>query len=297
VILACRTVEKAETARALLKERTGKDPFQALAMDTSEIASANAAADELSRRGEKVDFLVLNAGASGATPKYNAEGVELTWASTLVGHHVLTMRLLGDGRLTQHARIIIAGSEGARGNLPGMSVHDIPGLADENFGGDRSEAIAALCRIAGPFEFINMREYVTAKLVVAWWAAALSRKLPKGMTVNAVSPGSAPGTNFGRDAPATMKYLMMPMMKLLGPLMGMGGSIEKAAARYVESAERGDDDSGHFYATAHKKKLVGPVGMQTWPSYFIDQKSQEAAFKAVVALTKTDFPNLDERAA
>jgi hypothetical protein len=115
------------------------------------------------------------------------------------------------------------------------------------------------------------------------------------MTVNAVSPGSAPGTNFARDAPAAMKYLMMPMMKLIGPLMGMGGSIERAAARYVESAER--SDSGHFYAMAHKKKLVGPVGIQTWPSYFTDEENQEAAFQAVVKLTKTDFQKLGERAA
>ena len=42
------------------------------------------------------------------------DGVELTFASTLIGHHVLTMRLLENHLLYEHARIVIAGSEGAR---------------------------------------------------------------------------------------------------------------------------------------------------------------------------------------
>lgn len=47
----------------------------------------------------------------------------------------------------------------------------------------------------------------------------------------------------------------------------------------------GDEETGHFYATAHRKKLVGPVGIQTWPAYFTDERSQEAAFDALVKLT------------
>jgi NAD(P)-dependent dehydrogenase (short-subunit alcohol dehydrogenase family) len=43
VLLACRTLEKAELSRLKLQERTGKDPFGCLAIDTSEVASANLA--------------------------------------------------------------------------------------------------------------------------------------------------------------------------------------------------------------------------------------------------------------
>jgi len=125
VILACRSERKAEVARAQLVERVGKDPFSVLAVDTSEVASANTACDQLRERGEIIDLLLLNAGATGAQPQFNSDGVEITWASTLVGHHVMTMRLLGDGLFSPKARIVIAGSEGARGNLPGMKVHDI----------------------------------------------------------------------------------------------------------------------------------------------------------------------------
>ncbi len=289
VILACRTEEKAEAARARLVERTGKDPFGVLAVDTSEVRSANAACDRLRERGERVDFLLLNAGASRAQPQFNSDGVEITWASTLVGHHVMTMRMLGDGLLAPSARIVIAGSEGARGNVPTMKVHDVEKVAKEHFDGDRVAAIDALARIQGPHQFIPYDEYVTAKLVVAWWAAALSRKLPTGMTVNAVSPGSAPGSNFSRDAPLWLRVFMLPMMKIMGPLIGMSGPIEPTARRYLDAVDLGDDKTGHFYATAHRKKLVGPMEIQTWPEYFTDEVSQETGFDAVVKLTRTPF--------
>ena len=289
VILACRTVEKAEAARAQLVERTGKDPFATLAIDTAEVASARAAAAELHRRGVAIDALVLNAGASGSQARFNSDGVEITWASTLVGHHVLTMGLLEAGDLGPDARIIIAGSEGARGNLPGMPLHDLAGIAKDKFGGDRAQAIVGLSRQQVQESFSNMTDYVTAKLVVAWWAAALARKLPRGMTVNAVSPGAAPGSNFGRDAGFGMA-VMMTFMKVVGPLIGMAGSLKAAGRRYVDALDFGRDVTGHFYATEHRKKLVGPMARQTWPEHFLDRASQEAAFEAVVQLTGTPFP-------
>ncbi|MCH8115602.1 MAG: SDR family NAD(P)-dependent oxidoreductase [Chloroflexi bacterium] len=263
VILACRTEEKAEAARKLLVDRTGRDPFKVLAIDTSEVDSAVAASDKLLEDDIHIDFLLLNAGATGATPVFNSDGVEITWASNLVGHHVLAMRLLGDGLLTPSARIVIAGSEGARGTVPGMKVHDVEAVANDHHDGDRVAAIEALAKVRGPYSFNSNNEYVSSKMVVAWWAAALSRKLPAGMTVNAVSPGSVPGTNFARNASWMVRLLMVPMMKIVGPLMGMAGSIESAAARYVVAADFGDDETGHFYASENRKKLVGPMAIQT----------------------------------
>ena len=292
VILACRTEEKGREARGLLVSRTGKDPFSVLAVDTSEVASANAAMDRLRGDGVVVDMLLLNAGATAAQAQFNSDGVEITWASTLVGHHVMAMRMLGDGLLSATAHIVIAGSEGARGTVPGMKVHDFVKVANERFVGDRVAAVEALARIQGPDQYKSTNEYVSSKVVVAWWAAAMSRRLPAGMTVNAVSPGSVPASNFGRDLSWATRRLMMPMMKIVGPFMGMAGSIEAGARRYVVAADLTTEDTGKFYATAHRKKLVGLTSAQTWPEYFTDEASQEAGFAAVVNLTKTPFPAL-----
>jgi hypothetical protein len=104
-----------------------------------------------------------------------------------------------------------------------------------------------------------------------------------------VSPGSAPDSSFGRDAGFMMR-LMLPMMKMVGPLMGMAGSLEVAARRYLDAAELGTEANGGFYATEHRKKLVGPMAKQTWPEYLTDATSQDAGFDAVVKLTHTPFP-------
>lgn len=294
VILACRTKAKAEGAREKLIERTGKDVFVTLAIDTSEVASAQAAAEEIEARGTFIDALVLNAGASSATPQYSSDGIEVTWASTLVGHHVFTLRLLAAGLLGRDARIMIAGSEGARGNLPGMTLHDIGGIADRAYDGDWASAIVALAKTEAQDRFVNMADYVTAKLVVAWWAAALAKKLPAGMTVNAVSPGSAPGSNFARGAGLGMK-VMMGFMKVLGPVMGMAGSLEPAARRYVDALEYGPEVNGEFHATANLKKLVGPMGRQDMP-HFEDPKGIDAAFEALVRITGVDVEGVSAAA-
>ena len=290
VILACRSVAKGEEARTKLKARTKKDPFDVLAVDTSEVASTNAASDQLRERGDKIDFLLLNAGATAAQPRFNSDGVEITWVSTLVGHHVMTMRLLADGVLGSGARIVITRSEGSRGNMPGMQIHDIEKVAKDAFDGDRAAAIDALAHIKGPYEFFFMNEYVTAKMVVAWWAAALARRLPAGMTVNAVSPGGVVSTGFSRGMRPIMRIVMTPMLLIIGSMMGMNGPVGPAASRYLDAADFGDENSGNFYATAHRKKLIGPMGLQAWPEYFADQASQEAGFDAVVKMTGVGFP-------
>ncbi|MEM9070155.1 MAG: SDR family NAD(P)-dependent oxidoreductase [Myxococcota bacterium] len=292
VVLACRTVEKAEAARKALVERTGKDPFTTLAIDTSEVDSAKVAAAELADRGDAIDYLLLNAGASKKDPTFTSAGYEITYASTLVGHHVLTMGLLRRGALGPKARIVISGSEGSRGNMPGFTFHDIGALASAHHEGDRVKTITSLVRLELPEQksFKNMNEYVTAKLIVAWWTKELAAKLPAGMTVNCVSPGANLATSFARDAPAAMKLVMLPMMKLLGGMMGMNGPIEDGAKRYLDAAERDDEDTGNFYATAHPKRLVGPVGLQEDFPQFFDPDGPNAAFAALVSLTGVDYP-------
>ncbi|MEM1417754.1 MAG: short-chain dehydrogenase, partial [Myxococcota bacterium] len=237
-------------------------------------------------------FLLLNAGASRKDPTFTSAGFEVTYASTLVGHHVLTLGLLERGLLAPKARIVFSGSEGARNNMPGMKLHDIGALAATHHEGDRVKTIESLMRLELPEQkpFTNMNDYVTAKLVVAWWTAALAERLPAGMTVNAVSPGANLATEFARDAPAAMRFVMLPMMKLLGGVMGMNGPIADGAKRYLDAAERGDDDSGHFYATAHPKKLVGPVGRQDGFPQFADAAGHAAAFAALERVTGVGFP-------
>lgn len=72
--------------------------------------------------------------------------------------------------------------------------------------------------------------------------------------------------------------------------MGMNGPIDKGARRYLDAAEYADDETGHWYAAAKRRKLVGPVEVQTWPDCFVDEGAQEDELRAVVALTGVGVP-------
>ncbi|MGI9648448.1 MAG: SDR family NAD(P)-dependent oxidoreductase, partial [Acidimicrobiia bacterium] len=230
VIVTARTDEKAGRAAADLRGRTGKDVFETLVLDNADLSTVRDAVDVLTDRGGQIDVLLLNAGVAPTKELTRADdGLELTMASSLTGHHVLTMSLLERGLLSAAARIVIAGSEAARGDVPMFTPTDLNGFASEHFDGNLEAAIEALMRMEEPADYKPGDTYATAKLFVAWWAAELADKLPDGMAVNAVSPGSTPDTNAARSAPFVMKYLMMPVFKLVP---GMSHGIDKGAGRY-----------------------------------------------------------------
>lgn len=284
VILACRTLAKAEAARVELVSRVGKDVFDILAIDVAEAESARNAAEVLRAQSGQIDVLVLNAAMSnGRNPDFNSDGVEMTFASTLLGHHVLTISLLNTNKLASDARIIIAGSEGARGDTPTMNIPDFNAFASNHFSGDLEEMHHSIWKIQSPYKYNGMSTYVTGKVYVAWWAAVLASKLPDGMTINAVSPGSAPDTNFARHQGWLMR-LMMPMMKLLPSRLGMAGSIEDSAQRYLDASRFGSSVNGHFFASP-PGKFVGELEIQT-DEHFMDKKNQEASWNMLTELSQ-----------
>jgi hypothetical protein len=133
-------------------------------------------------------------------------------------------------------------------------------------------------------KYVPNRAYADAKLIIAWWVAALARRLPSGMAVYAVSPGSAPDTKAARNAGPALKWLMIPLVKLIP---GMTQTPETATRRYLQASKFGTDVSGQFFASA-PKKLTGPIEAMRHP-HFHDLANQEAAWQAVVKVSGVDF--------
>ena len=284
VILACRTDEKGAASIALLEERTGRKVFEALTVDVSELESVDAAVKVLADRSSRVDFLLLNAGVmTGPPPVHNSQGVEVGFAVANVGHHRLTMRMRDHDLLGARARIVIAGSEAARGDVPMMKIPDFNALAAEKFQGDLAAAMEAMACANPNLPFQANASYAVSKSFSVWWASALAERLPSGMTVNAVSPGSAPASNFGRNMAFLARNVMMPLMKLLGPLMGMAGPLDVAAGRYVAAADYSDEQSGGFYASP-AGKLVGPVELHTQP-HLVNDQYRQACWEVLIKLS------------
>ena len=286
IILACRTIEKAEQARKELINRVGKDVFTGLAIDVSELDASKKAAQQLHGQGQKIDLLILNAGVGSQTLKTSPQGIEITLAASLFGHHVLTMELLANGNLSDTARIVIAGSEATRGNVPGMKMPNYKAI-QQQMAGNLNQTMDAIAQGKQPTKYNMNTAYVNAKLWVSWWAAALAKKLPRSMVVVSVSPGSAPDTGLARNMPAFMRLVMLPMLTIIGPLMKMAGPISQGAQRYVDAGEFDVSASGKFYASP-AKVLVGPMQEQVI-SHISDTSMQEATWNSVVRLTKADI--------
>ena len=284
VIVTGRSLAAVEETAAKLAEETKTQVFTPLELDLNAPASVEATLAELVKRGRPIDFLLLNAGLVPFKERViTAAGVEAAQAP-LIGHHQLTVGLLRANLLSPNARIVIAGAEPARGGVPFFNYTDVPAFAAKYHQGDRTAAIEELVRNGPNVKYVPNNAYADAKLIIAWWVAALARRLPSGMAVYAVSPGAATATKVTRSANAALRYLFIPIVNLIP---GMNQTPETAARRYLQASELGTDVSGQFFASK-LGKFTGPIEAQLQP-HLHDRASQEAAWQAVVEVSGVDL--------
>lgn len=287
VIITGRSLARTEETAAELATKAKSQGFTSLELELDEPSSVQSAVDELVRRGRSIDFLLLNAGlVPGKARVITAAGIEATHAP-LIGHHQLAVKLLRANLLSPNARIVIAGAEPARGSVPMFSYTDLPAFAAKYHQGDRTTAIEALLRNGPNVKYVPNTTYTDAKLIIAWWAAALARRLPSGMAVYAVSPGAATDTKASRNVGWALKYIFIP---IVSRVPGMNQTPETAARRYIQASKFGTDVSGQFFASA-QGKLTGPMEAQRQP-HLHDRASQEAAWRAIAKVSSTDLPGL-----
>jgi NAD(P)-dependent dehydrogenase (short-subunit alcohol dehydrogenase family) len=283
VMITGRSAEKAEAAGRALTERTGCSVFVPVVLDNDNLATVEAAAKTLVASGAVIDLLILNAGiAPPSSVTMSADGFERTISSSLIGHHVLAARLLETGLLTANARIVIASSAAARGDVPTFVPVDFRALAS-GLGGDLEAAVEAQMRMSAPAKYKAGEVYATAKVLVAQWAAEMASRVPSAMAVSAVSPGSTPETNVIRNGTFIMRHLMVPFFKLIP---GMSHSVADGARRYLDAADRGTEVTGKFLGSA-PKKLTGALHTLEYP-HIQDKELQQAAWAVTVRLTGVD---------
>jgi NAD(P)-dependent dehydrogenase (short-subunit alcohol dehydrogenase family) len=284
IIVTGRKLAQVQETAAQLADETKTKVFTPLELDLDTPRSVQSAVAALVKQGRPIDFLLLNAGmVPGKARVLTAAGIEASQAP-LIGHHQLTVGLLNAGLLSPNARIVIAGAEPARGGVPMFKYTDVPAFAAKYYRGDQTAAVEALLRNGPNVKYVPNNAYADAKLIIAWWTAALARRLPSGMAVYAVSPGGATDTKVVRNAGPLLKYLFIPIVNLIP---GMNQTPETAARRYLQASEFGTDVSGQFFASA-QGKFSGPIEAQRHP-HLHDRASQEAAWQAVVKVSGVDL--------
>ena len=278
VTLTARTQEKADTAARQLRERTGRDVFDTVVVDVGVVESSRKAAAEIVNRARPFDVVLLNAGMVPSRLDLTVDGIEVCFASSLVGHHVITTELL-DAGLLDDASVVLVGSEAANDDLPkmmGMSVYDFARGEPSQFGATPAKAMRNFATASAGPEYDGQRQYSTTKVFSSWWSAAMARRHRDSTRFYTVSPGAHMGTAADRNVTGAFK-VMITVMSKVGRYIGMDQPVPVGAKRYLDVAlgDGGPYQSGRTY-TSKPKKMTGPLVERTEP-HLTDEERQDTA--------------------
>jgi NAD(P)-dependent dehydrogenase (short-subunit alcohol dehydrogenase family) len=178
LILGCRDIKKGERTAAEIAGQTGSSNVLVMHIDTSSQQSIREFGQEFRRKYRRLDVLINNAGGNrGTLPKIDSpNGIELTFATNVLGYFLLTQELLGLLEKSAPARIV---------NVASTYASDLD-LDDLQF--DRR-----------PFE--SFKAYAQSKACNRLLTWALARRLEgSGVVVNAMAPGLIAETGLYRNA-------------------------------------------------------------------------------------------------
>lgn len=178
VILACRDIQRGNEVASEITRRTGSTDMVVMEVDTSSQQSIRAFAREFCDKYDRLDVLINNAGGNrGTLPKVNsADGIELTFATNVLGYFLLTQELLDLLKQSAPARIVNVASSYA-------SDLDLDDLQFER----------------RPFE--SFRAYAQSKACDRLLTWALARRLEgSGVTANTMTPGLITETELYRNS-------------------------------------------------------------------------------------------------
>lgn len=173
VVLACRSPERAEAARAGLASEGIK--VEVAALDLSSLESIQSFASQLATKHPKLDLLVNNAAMWTIDRQTSRDGLELQWATNVVGPHLLTRLLLPQLEASGAGRIVNVASTAASG----LDLDDVE-YAQRKYSG----AVA-----------YSATKQANRMLTWAWARRLAGQKV----VVNALSPGLV-NTELNRNA-------------------------------------------------------------------------------------------------
>jgi NAD(P)-dependent dehydrogenase (short-subunit alcohol dehydrogenase family) len=218
VVLACRSLEQGAATRDAIARHAGSDRLSVMQLDTSSQASIREFARRFKNEHSRLDVLVNNAGINVQTKRRSVDGIELVFATNVLGYHLVTRELLDVLRASAPARVVNVASTYA-GDL------DLDDLEFER----------------RPFEGIrSYRQSKACNRLLTW---ALCRRLEgSGVTANAMAPGLVQ-TGLYRETPVPIRLLL----RVIG--LFAGRSVQEGAdtAVWLASSPEVAEVSGRFF--------------------------------------------------
>lgn len=190
VIVACRSVAKAEAALAEVRAAVPGADVSLVPLDLASLASVRAAAAAIAAAAPRLDILINNAGLAGQRGQ-TADGFELAFGTNHVGPYLLTRLLLPQ---------VQAAAPGARIVFVASTAHYRAKPLDW-------EAVRRPTATRTGFP-----EYCQSKLANVLCARELARRLAgQGIDVYAVHPGVV-ASDIWREVPWPVRKIMLLFM-------------------------------------------------------------------------------------
>lgn len=224
VTLACRSEAKTRPAIDELRQATGNDALDFVALDLADLASVRACAEAIAADGAPIDGLINNAGLAGPRG-LTKDGFELTFGTNHLGPFLLTVKLLPRLEATPGARIVnVASASHYRGKAPDWDALRQP-----------TRSLTAV------------PEYELSKLANVLFTKELARRIPaERVCAYALHPGVIASDIWSRRIPRPIAWLMTRFMKSTAE--GARTSIYCATAPELAGI------SGRYYTDSKEKR-------------------------------------------
>jgi NAD(P)-dependent dehydrogenase (short-subunit alcohol dehydrogenase family) len=205
VIVGARSEERGKAARDEIAKETGNDGVSTMIVDVASIASVRAFGDAFRQKHDKLHVLVNNAGAWFTDRRESPDGHELTFATNVLGPHLLCSLL--DAPL--------------RAAAPSRIVNVVSAMASNYDGNDLDWKSRS---------YDGMKAYGASKqaLRMLTWAQA-TRLTGSGVTANAAAPGFVK-TDFNQNAKGFTPFLINLFLKIMGVTADKGADTPLWAA-------------------------------------------------------------------
>ncbi|WP_103654414.1 oxidoreductase [Agarilytica rhodophyticola] len=242
IILACRSLEKAEKARQQLISHVN-GLVEVVQLDLSDLNSVHKAAGEIHQKYEKLDGLINNAGLMQTPQQKTAQGFEMQVGTNHLGHFLLTGLLLD---LIEKAagRVVVLSS----------LAHKFGTLNLDDYMSEKN--------------YSPTGAYINSKNSNLMFAFELDRKLKEAgskVICIAAHPGYS-NTNLQSTGP---KGLFNWIYKLTNPLFAQ--AADQGALPAVLAAAGLEAKRGAYYGPQKMNEYRGPVGDAKVAAHALDK--------------------------
>ena len=223
VVLAVRNRQKGEKVLRAIARATGNTELEIATVDFARAQSIRAFARDLATRHPKIHVLVNNAGIWSNCRQLGPDGIELVWATNVLGYFLTTELLLPQLRAAGRARVVSVASRYA-GGLD---------LTDVQF--ERRP-------------WAGKSAYAQSKQANRMWTWALSRRLEgTGVTANALHPGFV-STEIFKKGGGVLAFTLAVVAKLRARRPAEGADT----VVWLAASPEADGQSGLFWVDRHE---------------------------------------------